>query len=221
MRHAEHQGATGFDPSVTDRDMRLAAEAIRGPAMQLLGHAEQIPLTGEPVRRIALQLLNLSDDLQDNATFGPVERLVLEPELVVMGPLVRQVTASVSSALGGRRLWRVAPAVEPLALQVDRRALHQIMMRVLSNAARFTGEGDWIDIDARYEVDRVVISVLDEGHAVGTGTGISTDRRGLGLGLVLSRQLMEAHGGSLAVDRAPGVGTCVTLSFPRSLMVSS
>ena len=220
MRHQSQD----LDTPTDGQDIRLAAQAVHASAMHLLGHAEQLNAShpgggdGEPIRLIAQQLLCLSDDLQDNAADGPNERLVLEPELVALAPVVRQVAASVSAMICGRRNWRVAPSLEALVLQADRRALRQIFMRVLANAARFSGDGDWIDIEARCEPTMLVVSVLDEGHPPAAGTGISTDRRGVRLGLVLSRRLMQAHGGSLAVDSEPGIGTCVRLNFPISLI---
>ena len=192
------------------------------PALQLIGHAERLSASGyqaEPIRAIAEQLLFLADDLQDQGCDGLAECLSVEPEQVAVGPLVRAIVASISALLGSRRHWRVAPVLDGLTLQADRRALHQVLTRVLSNAARFSGDDDWIDIEARQIDQTLLISVQDEGHSPAPATGLSTDRRGLGLGLLLSRRLMQVHGGSLAVIGAPGIGTCVTLSFPAHLLL--
>jgi two-component system cell cycle sensor histidine kinase PleC len=216
MRHIPAK----LDGSTSPFDLRLAADAIRGPSMQLLGHAERLAAAGvdsQPLHLIARHLLTLADDLHD--AIGPMQRLALGFEQIAIGALARDIAAAVSAVLGGRRRWRIAPALDGLTLKADRRALHQILTRVLCNAARFTGDGDWIDIDTRLMADSIVISVQDEGHPWTASTGANTDRRGLGLGLLLSRRLMQAHGGALAVDSKPGIGTCVTLRFPRGLLI--
>ena len=117
-------------------------------------------------------------------------------------------------------------------LHGDQRRIKQILLNLLSNAIKFTPGPGTVTIAARQQRGTVVITVVD------TGIGIALDDldkalepfgqidnrlarayEGTGLGLPLSKQLMEVHGGSLRLDSEPGVGTTVTLTFPAERIV--
>ncbi len=142
--------------ATTMRTLRLAVGDLRDAAMRLLGHAEQISLRGtEPTPDIAgilamtRQLLDLADDMQDHAVPGAAAR-VLKTETTPLEPFLTETIASVTAMLGpSRRHWRVASEISGCALLVDRRALSQVLGRVLANAARESRHGDWIDISIR------------------------------------------------------------------------
>ena len=112
-------------------------------------------------------------------------------------------------------------------LNADRTQLRQIMLNLLSNAIKFTPRGGTVTISAAQVGSDCVIRVVD------TGIGISAEdlprimrpfaqvssaqtgeRSGTGLGLPLSKGLVEKHGGRMMVASVPGVGTTVTISLP-------
>ena len=115
-------------------------------------------------------------------------------------------------------------------LNADRTQLRQIMLNLLSNAIKFTPRGGMVTISASQVGSDCVIRVED------TGIGISAEdlprvtqpfaqvssaqigeRAGTGLGLPLSKGLVEKHGGSMMLASVPGVGTTVTISLPSSM----
>jgi signal transduction histidine kinase len=227
------------------RVLRLAAIELRGPATTLLGHADRLRADGPGVSErlppgapvgvssgtpvgatvgaIARQVLDLADDLQHHALADAASR-VLREEPIPLAALLRDAVAAVQASLDpGRRHWRLPPRIDAIEVIADRRALAQILARVLASAARFSRHDDWIDISLEIAEDRFALIVADEGdgRAAAEGTGVPghADSRGLGLGLALARVLMEAHDGALHVESAPSIGTRVTLDFPRARLV--
>lgn len=215
------------------RILGLAAEELRAPALALLGHAQAhdrsrgaVLAPGGPgaLGGIVGDLLRIADDLQDHAASRTAIRTLREGQ-VRLGELVAEAIHVVCAMLGpGRRHWRVAPELGAIHLTADPRALRQVLIRVLANAVRFTASDDWIDVLAESREDGLALVVEDEGLGIfdpGRGEGRprearSPDSRGLGLGLVLARALMEAHGGTLLVESAARVGTRVSLFFPAA-----
>ena len=120
-------------------------------------------------------------------------------------------------------------------LHVDERKLKQILINLLSNAVKFTPEGGRIDVFARLnESGGIEITVSDTGIGIaeadiplvlspfGQVEGhLARKYEGTGLGLTLTKSLVELHGGSLALESAPDVGTTVTVCFPATRIVSN
>jgi signal transduction histidine kinase len=115
----------------------------------------------------------------------------------------------------------------------DKRRIQQAVINVLSNAVKFTKAGGHVKIGAALDESvGLVLSVSD------TGIGMAPDEiivalepfrqldsrlsrryEGTGLGLPLTKHLIELHGGALRIDSTPDVGTCVSLSFPPERVI--
>ncbi len=222
---AQRDRALGAEAAST-RILRLSAAELRETALTLLGHTDRLRAQdggsaashATPIAAVTARVLNLADDLQDSAIPG-AETRVIRDEPVVVGQLLRDAIAAVSATLDpSRRHWRVAPELLELTLVADRRALSQILLRVLGNAARFTRDEDWIDLALERHEDGVALVVADEGAGLAALAGVPEpapgNSRGIGLGLSLARVLMEAHGGTLTIETATRIGTRVALTFP-------
>jgi PAS domain S-box-containing protein len=119
------------------------------------------------------------------------------------------------------------PQAEPISLTADRRAVKQVLLNLLTNAVKFTPAGGRIDVVARVEGGRAVVSVRDTGIGIPAQElprlgqpfeQVATDpthaKSGTGLGLALVRALVEKHGGSMRIESEEGVGTEVRVDFP-------
>lgn len=201
---------------------RMTAGDLRGPALGLLGSSEHAPAElKQSLTGTCRYLLDLAEALLDQ-TEEPGTPRRLREEVIQLGPLLDFVVAQVASQLGpGRRVWLLSEALQDISLRADRRALHQVLLRVVTGAALSTRDGDCIEVSAGVVAGKWVLAVVDEGTglmlAKTSGSGVET--RGVGVGLTLARQLMQAHGGDLALESTASVGTRALVSLPADRIV--
>ncbi|HWT97680.1 MAG TPA: MHYT domain-containing protein, partial [Terriglobales bacterium] len=122
----------------------------------------------------------------------------------------------------------IEPAETPATLFADRGKLRQILLAILSNATKFTADGGKIAITLEIESNGdFSICIQDNGIGMSDAdvaialqpfsqidNALARRFEGTGLGLPVSKALMELHGGRLDIQSGRGVGTLVTLTFP-------
>lgn len=207
---------------------------FRTPLTSILGYVElmldddddlteyqRAPL--EIIRRNSERLLTLVSDLLSSRN----GQLMVSPRAVNVADLVR---ASVSAALpratmSGIRLMADAP--DRLAAHVDPARISQVLDNLVSNAIKYSPDGGEVVVSLRSEDGHVVCSVSD------TGMGMSEQDQeevfakffraaavrnsaipGVGLGLSISKAIVEAHGGSVSLRSEVGEGTTFTFAVP-------
>ncbi|UXY15369.1 response regulator [Chitiniphilus purpureus] len=175
-------------------------------------------------------LLNLINDILD---LSKVEAGVLDihAEPVALRPLgerMAQLFRNMAESKGVALEFQLDPAL-PQIMETDSRRLEQILKNLLSNALKFTHEGQ-VRLAIVPQGDLIAFAVSD------TGIGIAPEQQevifeafrqadgttnrkygGTGLGLSISRDLARLLGGSLKVQSAPGEGSTFTLLLPRTL----
>jgi len=131
------------------------------------------------------------------------------------------------AAKGGVRVT-LAAAQDVDVVRGDERRIRQVVFNLLSNAVKFTPAGGAVDVSAEQANGEVRVSVTDTGPGIApeeherifeefqqTDAGIE-QREGTGLGLALSKRLVELHGGRIWVESEPGKGSTFTFALPAS-----
>jgi signal transduction histidine kinase len=214
---------------------------LRTPLNAILGYSEILSddaffgsTTQEEVRRQSgaihgsgRHLLNLINDLLDLAKVeaGKLDlhlddvdfRVTVKDVLMVMEPLARPKSQMLRTGIGKA----------PSRIRVDEQRLRQILLNLLSNAVKFTPDGGLITIEAVERDGCLLFTVTD------TGIGIARDEQrrifypflqedgsynrkqeGTGLGLSLTRELVELHGGRIWVESEKGKGSRFSFTIP-------
>jgi signal transduction histidine kinase len=112
-------------------------------------------------------------------------------------------------------------------IRVDRDAIEQAVLNLLSNAMKYSGESRWIELRLRREDDYAIIQVIDKGVGIDpkdqerifdkfyrVPTRDNQSLPGTGLGLSLVAHIAKAHGGSVRVESAPGEGSAFSIFLP-------
>jgi len=229
-----------YEAQLKDEFLATLAHELRNPLAPLRNVAEILRLepqsdtsrqaTGVMERQIS-QLVRLIDDLMDvsRITRG---QLTLRKERVDLRSIVESAveTAQPQLTAAGVTLALEIPD-EPIWLDADATRIAQVVLNLLTNAAKFTPSGGRVLINARRHGDRVALVVRDTGVGIapedhervfGMFVQLNRDMRrsqnGLGIGLTLVKQMTEMHGGTVAVWSAgPGQGSEFTISLPLAV----
>ena len=201
-----------------------ASEALR----RLLRADERAAPLNDVVVRQTRALAHIVNDLLDlsRVTLGKIS-LAREP--VLLSQLVTKAADSVWRATDEpRQELLVDVESDPIWVDADATRLEQVIVNLLTNAAKFTPAGGRIELTARREDGQAVVRVKDTGIGMSAevlphifGLFVQADRSlertkgGLGIGLALVRQLVTLHGGSISAHSGgPGQGSEFVVRLP-------
>lgn len=216
--------------STVSHELRTPLTSIKGATALLF---EQVPADSgnafellQMVRNNSERLLRLINDLLDASKIEAgkltIRKQPCDPERL----LERAVDGMTGYAeeYGVTVTTDFARGLAPVVVDPDR--VEQIMSNLLSNAIKYSHRGDSVNVRARSEGAYLRVDIID------TGVGIPSsalprlfekfsqvdrggrNRPGTGLGLVISKGLIEAHGGSISVSSTEGEGTTFTFTLP-------
>jgi signal transduction histidine kinase len=216
-------------------ELRTPLNAIIGFS-QLLRSETFGPLPSDRYREYAadinesgLHLLRLINDILDLSKIeaGKMELQEVETSLAALAGDCAVILGEAAEQADIKLTIDVPP---PLPLvYADARKLKQILLNLLANAIKFTPEGGSVTLSAAVEESGTLrVEVADTGIGIAAAdmekvltpfgraeTAHTRKYPGTGLGLPLSRHLVELHGGRLEIDSAPGAGTTVSFGLPR------
>lgn len=210
-------------------DLRTPLTIIHGHAQVLAGQLREAGLSGPPLFSVeaiqaGVRRLNLMiDDLLDSARME-AGNLELEREAVRLQDFVPRLLAEAGPAWQAERVVTELPANLP-AVWADPRRLERVFMNLLTNALKYSPRETVVTVGAHREGEEVLTSITDR------GVGMSAEdlphvfeqyyraagargTEGVGLGLYITRALVEAHGGHIRVESQVGVGSTFSFTLP-------
>jgi signal transduction histidine kinase len=219
---------------------------LRTPLNAIIGFSEMMALEafgplGSPmyqnysqdIHRSGKHLLSLISDILDISRLEAGKAELHEESVDVatlVGDCLRMVEHQAEN--GGLSLETDVPPDLPRVL-ADERRLKQVLLNLLSNAIKFTQRGGRIVMQARASDEGLSLSVEDSGVGIApedivrafekfsqVDSTVARHQQGAGLGLPLSRQLMELHGGTLTLESVVSVGTIATAVLPASRILA-
>ena len=221
--------------------MANMSHELRTPLNAVLGFSEIMDMeimTAMPpaykeypkhINSSAKHLLEMIEQLLDLSRIEAGQLDLQESDIELSGLLDETVTVIRSAFSRDEKTLSITPESALLGLHVDARHLKQVLINIVSNACKFSEPHDPVILSVTVENGNAVIVVRDEGMGIAaeeiprlfnpyerSEAQTARETEGTGLGLAISRSLVEAHGGTLALDSVLGEGTVVTITLPAS-----
>ena len=219
--------------SQASHDLRTPLTAIKGSLDNLVRgvggglNERQAKVMDRAVRAVD----RLTDLINDVLDISRIEsgRMVIEKSQILFEALVQSVIHENQPAADQKEITVQTTGVkESYPVQVDGGKMERVVGELVSNAIKYTPEGGSVEVGLRREENQVVLSVRDSGIGMTSDeckkiferfyrTRASQDMaKGSGLGLSIAKELIEMHGGTLAVESEVGKGTTFTMTLPSA-----
>lgn len=218
-----------------DQVLAVVAHDMRNPLASIAMDAEMLrhllpPEVGERqiqtvtrIERVAQRVHGLVDDLLEVSRTDRAATLEVSPRPVTIDAMFAEAEAMLAPLAGARDVALRFEAGEHTVYADPARVL-QVLSNLVGNALKFTPGGGTIDVSAERAGEEVRVRVRDTGAGIAAEAlshifdpywqASPSDRTGVGLGLVIARAIVEAHGGTIDVESAAGTGTTFTFSLP-------
>ena len=232
----EHRLRSNLEEEITKRNVLTSAlvHELNTPLTAILASSEllesaskenMLPPLFDIISRSSLFLKERINDLLELA-HGEAGALILLSAPLDMSKLIREVINDMSIVAKNRGIPLVSDTPElPLVLG-DSKRIRQVLISLISNALKYTSKGQVVIKASKYNDETLLVQVND------TGCGIDKERieylfnpyrrvltdgeklGGIGIGLALSKIIVELHGGKIWVESTPGVGSSFYFTVP-------
>jgi signal transduction histidine kinase len=211
---------------------------LRTPLFSLIGYLDLLrngkvndsEVQNEFLTRASMDVDRLMDMVNELLDVSRLEsnRLVLNWEEVDLGALILEVLQSFREHANARRISLTsAPLDQTLIAEVDPLRMRRVLANLVENAIKFSDVDGDILVTGESRNGNITIHVIDHGCGIPTedcsrvfdkfyqvSHTLTKNRFGTGLGLYISKQIVEAHGGSIAVKSQLGAGSTFTITIP-------
>ncbi len=232
---AQNESLRGLD-RLKDEFVGLVSHELRTPLASILGYVEILREEGvsgpdaercvEVIERNAQRLLRLVGDLQ---LLSQIQsgKMAMEFRLADLADIAAHAVEELRPEAQRKHIDLALSAIAIPALSVDLARIAQLLANLLSNAVKFTPDGGRVEVRLRSEGDQVVLTVSDTGVGIPAAdqeriferfyrTAIVRRQEipGTGLGLTITKAIVAAHNGTIAVESAEGRGSTFTIRLP-------
>jgi signal transduction histidine kinase len=222
--------------SLKDDFLSMASHELRTPLTIIRGYAEELrgdlaPASrADRLERIDASAKDLDSLIADMLDVSRIEqgRMKYEPERIELAPALAAVCANLAARVQEKGLTLATHFPQGVAVTADKDRLRQIAINLVGNAIKYTKHGG-ITVVVRAEGDRAILEVQD------TGLGMTADEQahlfgkfyraggadvraqtGTGLGLWITKQMIEAMHGTISVESIKDVGSKFIVSLPKA-----
>ena len=234
--------ASGLERAALDAHrevMAVVAHDLRNPLNVVAVHAAQmsagkpvnVPTVGGALERSAARMQRLVEDL---LVFGGLEvgRLRVQSTRVDVRSTGKHVVEQLGHAASRQKVaLTLAVPEEEIFIVCDPDRIEQALGNLVANAIKFSPTGETVRIEIGAASDHAFFRVHDSGPGVSPEhlaeifrpfwQAPGAPKQGVGLGLAIARGIVEAHGGSLTVESAPGAGATFSFTLPFDPSVRS
>ena len=220
-----------------DEFLAMLSHELRNPLAPISNAVQLLRLQGAEsprqqkaravIERQVGQLRRLVDDLLEVSRIS-TGRIELRPERVSVAGLLDRAIETTRPLIESRRhTVAVTMPAEPIMLEADASRLEQVLVNLLTNSAKYSGDGASIDLIAAQEGQEAVLRVRDTGHGIApellprvfdlftqAERSLARSEGGLGIGLALVKRLVELHGGRVEVTSTLGKGSEFIVRLP-------
>jgi signal transduction histidine kinase len=201
--------------------IQLQAHALLAADERRSDRLEALQVVQRQVKRMNRMIEDLLDVTRIEAGTLTIERSPLAPQALIDEVLQAHLPDAAAGAL------QLSGEVRPGTPEVDadRGRIIQVLDNLIGNAIKFTRSGGRITVVVSPGPDEAVFSVSDTGAGMDAETlkhvferlwQAGADRRGVGLGLAIVKAIVDAHGGRVWVESAPGRGSRFHFSLPAA-----
>ncbi len=222
-----------------DKFFSIIAHDLRGPVASLQSVDRQMDqyveegdlhrikkvsgLVGKTSRALGRLLENLL-----NWALTQTGRIPYHPDRIAVDEAIGQAIESMDLQVTGKNVSIESQVQENLELYGDPTAIQTILRNIISNAVKFSEDGDEVLIRAKEENSKVLISVEDHGVGMDGATlkGLfsldtksnqgTSGEKGSGLGLILCQELVQQNNGNIKVKSSEGEGTTIQIYLPQA-----
>lgn len=217
-----------------------AAHELRTPLTTILGYAELLnneddlkPFTAEERQEYLDYIIGKSEELEqiidELLDLGRIETgriIVLDKQRCEMTSIVKELVGHYQQE-SMRHQFKVSCPVGCLNMEIDQAKIQRVFDNLLGNAIKYSPQGGTIRIEGKVTDGWLHVTIADEGIGMTPEQVAKAFEKfyradmsstaavgGLGLGLTISKGIIEAHGGDLRIESEPGMGTKVVFRLP-------
>jgi signal transduction histidine kinase len=202
-------------------------DMIHGELLGPVGNERYLEYARD-IRDSGVHLLSLVEEILDLAKIE-AGTLTLAKETTAPGETLKGVLPIVAAMADTRNVrLEIASGFEKWpVIDADPVKLKQVFINLISNAVKFTPEGGRVSVSAEWTVGSLVMRVADNGIGIKpadiplivqpfyrVSSALNSTYQGAGLGLALTKAIVDLHGGSLSIASEVGRGTTVTVVWP-------